>query len=287
MNNQAFIPGGSDSFVLPSPPVDADSFTWTANISAQTEVAFWAIDSQNRRGGISELKPVGSSSDTSCLVPKAASTGSSSSGTGTTTFTSSNPGISQPSGSETDRTEGKKGLSTGEIVGIAVGVGVAIPALLALLWYRRRQRRSSQDQQYPTYAPSDSPYGPRTSVYRSLPLQSPPMRYVAEPFNPPGGIYSQNPHSSDPFTASPSQNYQQYPETSYHGYNPGGEAPSTSSAIGGATSNGHPQYVVHQDAAEAMVNLPPHYRDRRDPITMSYPGNVGSFPNQGGDQKTG
>ncbi|KAK1219980.1 hypothetical protein PQX77_017276 [Marasmius sp. AFHP31] len=286
-NDQAFIPGGSDSFVLPASPADADSFTWKANISAQTEVAFWAIDSQNRRGGIDKLRTVGPSSDTSCLVPSAASTSTSSSGTGTSSSTSSKPGITQPSEGETDRTGGKKGLSTGDIIGIAIGVGVAFPALLALLWYWRRQRRNSQDLPYPPYPPT-SPYKSPTSPY-SLPLQSPPMQYVAEPFNPPGGIYSQNPHNSDPFGASPGQGYQQSPGTSYYGYNPGGGAPSTpaSAIAGGSTSSGRPQYVVHQDAAGGMANLPPQYLDRRGPITMSYQGNIGPFPHQGGDTKTG
>ncbi|KAJ8090746.1 hypothetical protein PM082_018312 [Marasmius tenuissimus] len=283
----AFIPGGSDSFVLPFSPIDADAFTWKANISAQTEVAFWTIDSQNRRGGIDKLRTVGSSSDTSCLVPKAASTSTSSSGsgTGTSTSTSSRPGITQPSEGETDRTGDKKGLSTGDVVAIAIGIGVALPALLGLLWYMRRQRRSSQDVPYPPYSPS-SPHKSPTSPY-PLPLQSPPMQYVAEPFNPPGGVYSQNPHNSDPFGASPSQSYPRSPGTSYYGYNPGGGAPSTPSAVGGSTSGGRPQDAVHQDAAEGMTNSPPQSVDRRGPVTMSYPGNIRPFPHQGGDTKTG
>ncbi|KAK1233531.1 hypothetical protein PQX77_003342 [Marasmius sp. AFHP31] len=281
----AFIPGGPDSFVLPFSPADADSFTWKANISAQTEVAFWVIDSQNRRGGIDNLRTVGPSSDTSCLVPKVTSTITSLSGTGTRTSTSSKPGITQPSEEETDRTGGKKELSTGEIIGIAIGVGVAIPALLALLWCWRRQRRKSQDLPYPPYSPTESYQAPTSPYF--LPLQSPPMQHGAEPFNSPGGVYSQNPHNSDPFGASPSQSYQQSPGTSYYGHAPGGGASSAPSAIGGgSTSSGRPHYVVRQDAAEGMVDLPPQYRDRRDPITMSYQGNVGPFPHQGGDTRT-
>ncbi|EEB99701.1 hypothetical protein MPER_00571, partial [Moniliophthora perniciosa FA553] len=48
-----YVPNGFDSFIL-NPPPEA-SYTWIANLKAQTRVAFTVTDSQGRRGGTDVL----------------------------------------------------------------------------------------------------------------------------------------------------------------------------------------------------------------------------------------
>ncbi|KAJ8095810.1 hypothetical protein PM082_022917 [Marasmius tenuissimus] len=64
----AHIPSGHDSFVLPFSPPDATAFRWKANITAQTEVAFSAIDSRGRIGGTDITRRVAPSGDSTCLL---------------------------------------------------------------------------------------------------------------------------------------------------------------------------------------------------------------------------
>ncbi|KAL0567806.1 hypothetical protein V5O48_014187, partial [Marasmius crinis-equi] len=113
-----FIPGGSDSFVIPfSPPPQAQDFNWKANVTAQAEVAISMIDSQGRSGGTDILRYVVGSSDNSCLLKK---------------DSSGSPTPPGPSGSPESQKEDS--LSTGAIAGIAIGAALVAGLLAGSLW---------------------------------------------------------------------------------------------------------------------------------------------------------
>ncbi|KAL0567764.1 hypothetical protein V5O48_014233 [Marasmius crinis-equi] len=132
----AFIPNGSDSFVIPFSPPQAESFTWKANVTAQTQVAISMIDSQDRSGGTESLRPVAGSSDKSCLLSNDTSGSTTAVGPAPTGVGPAPTGVSPNSDSQN-----KTSLSTGVIAGIAVG-GTLVAILLAGLIWRFMRRRS-------------------------------------------------------------------------------------------------------------------------------------------------
>jgi hypothetical protein len=237
---QGYIPGGHDSFVL-NPP-SAPSFTWIANLKAQTQVAFTVTDSQGRRGGTDSLRTVFPSNDSSCLPT---GTDASSSQSFSTSTATSNPDD-----------ESQHTLSTGAIAGVAAGGAVVGVIVLGVIWClcRRRNAKKRPRSIDLTEHYRVEPFHPEANP-SSQQMVSSPFTLGAEgypPMRPPHSLTS----NSDRDSRS------SFPES----------APLTSFTSGSKGSSnparGQSTYIVHRDIEDTMppIELPPEYSERRAPI---------------------
>ncbi|KAF9467371.1 hypothetical protein BDZ94DRAFT_1233148 [Collybia nuda] len=234
----AFIPNGSDSFVLPFSPPNSDQFNWKANISAQTQVTFSVIDSQGRNGGTDALRLVAPSNDKSCLLNTSSSSTS-------------------QSGNPTSGSDHKGGLPTGAVVGIAIGGAIVVVILILLLWWLKKRPNPAKSRRGSINLVDDFPQG------SDLPQPMVGHQYAPIPY--PSITASQR--MSNP--ASPSQSEQEPQRLiplrlhSQH-FDEG----SPSSASSSASGNRQTKFVVHRDIDEdeTPIELPPQYDDRRAPI---------------------
>ncbi|KAF9264400.1 hypothetical protein L218DRAFT_241665 [Marasmius fiardii PR-910] len=186
----ALIPGGSDSFVLPFSPPDAPVFHWKAAIKAQTQVAFSMIDSQGRKGVTCPLRIVAPSNDTSCLSNAFPNSTSVSGYPGPTTSVSDDGSPNSPSAQRT-------ALSTGGIIGIAIGGASFLGILVAGLVCRRTTKNKRYSPRLIPDADIISPFSVNSSENytpsgdarlgrgRKLPAQLDVMGEVAAPTDPP------------------------------------------------------------------------------------------------------
>lgn len=173
VNIAVVVPGGPSQVLVP-PVSSSNAYDWTASLKAGTSVMFSMVDAQGRNGGSSDIRVVGSSSDSSCLgnappppapatisvapatvvastivasaVPGTVISGSFIPGTvvsgtfvpGTATVTASATASSSASQSQSP-TKSKGGMSTGAVVGIVGGVGLGVGILMFAFWWRRRK----------------------------------------------------------------------------------------------------------------------------------------------------
>ena len=252
-----------------SPPNAAD-FTWKANITAQTEVAFSMIDSRGRSGGTDIMRRVQPSGDKSCIL----SSGGGDSGTGTG---------SNPSNNNDDDRGGQKLLSVGAIAGIAVGGAVIACILMGIIWCLMR-RRSKSKRARPLDLSDDFSRNTQTSqTQNNLPQQYAPVPYpgpgvlMAPGANAPSASFL--PDRLGQHTPSASLSATSPPQSQYSG-----EGPSSSS---GQTASSSRRFIVHRDIEEGdePVDLPPEYSDRRAPIQGL--AETSSAPSHGGKTKKG
>ncbi|CAE6432704.1 unnamed protein product [Rhizoctonia solani] len=131
------IPLGK-TFVL-DPPL-ADSYTWTTNIAAGTNVVFIVVDAQGRQGGSTDLYTVGSSDDSTCITSNSpGSTAQSGTSTSTSTATSMPSSTSAPA----------SGNTSSAVIGSSIAGGaVFLVAIASLVWFfllRNRKRRPDEE----------------------------------------------------------------------------------------------------------------------------------------------
>ncbi|KAG8636280.1 hypothetical protein MANES_16G115300v8 [Manihot esculenta] len=137
------------------------------------------------------------------------------SGTPSTPATRSPP----PPSSANAPPTGSSGISTGVVVGIAIG-GVAILLVLSLLCLccRKKRRRSDHEAAYyvppPPPGPKDGPYGgqqqhwqqnvppPPDRVFTSMPKPNPPPPVASRPPHPPERVSMTSPPPPPPFMSS-------------------------------------------------------------------------------------
>ncbi|KAF8640811.1 hypothetical protein AX17_000460 [Amanita inopinata Kibby_2008] len=259
------VPGG-ESFILHPPP--ADSFTWIANLTAGTPVAFSVFDSQNRIGGTSDMNIVQITNDTSCL-------------------SSSTPSTSMPSPSATRTT-----LPASLIKGLAVGITIGILGILGFLslvgffCYKRSRLRGPHLRPSPsgvdlTYDPGDAPLSSnaRSRLSSSVPtpytlpaessLDSVQLRQNAQNDSS-SMICAHNSEQSlwnqpQPFIARAprSSTYSRHSKWSVHNQ----DTPRVPDL---QTSSTHPSdVIVHTDISETPdghIELPPQYSENRAPL---------------------
>ncbi|ESK87002.1 hypothetical protein Moror_12002 [Moniliophthora roreri MCA 2997] len=238
-----YVPNGFESFVLNPPP--EPSYTWIANLKAQTRVAFTVMDSQGRRGGTDVLNTVLPSKDSSCLSPGTDSSSSQSVLTpASITNPSSSPSSSSPppSSSTTTTVENSVSLSTGAIAGIAVGGAAICILIIAAIWYfcrRRSTRNIGHTKSFPIH--------PFIYTDSSQPMSSKPFK---TPLHPPHPLTDAAQESGSSFTPTLT--------TAATGSNGGA----------GATQGGQSGFIIHHDIDEVMppMELPPQYSERRAPI---------------------
>ncbi|OCH96068.1 hypothetical protein OBBRIDRAFT_787521 [Obba rivulosa] len=138
------IPAG-DSFIL-NAPSGQDSFNWTADLPAMTDVLFIMTDSKGRQGGSTQIDTVGMSDTSACLTgnyptsvanPPSASTSSTSSASASSSSAASNSGSNSKDSS---------GTSGATIAGAVIGslLGIAVAASLVIFFMRKRRTRTGQ-----------------------------------------------------------------------------------------------------------------------------------------------
>ena len=149
------VPQGQ-SFVIHPPP--ADSFTWTANLTAGTQVAFSVYDSDYRIGGTSSIRVVQSTDNTSCL-------------------TSAVPPAASPSSTSIPTEHSQGGLSVNVVKGLAIAVSIGALGLLGFIGligfccYRKNKLRQAQSRPASSFV--DLTHDPNGTL---LSLQGPALR---------------------------------------------------------------------------------------------------------------
>ncbi|KAL0571662.1 hypothetical protein V5O48_010302 [Marasmius crinis-equi] len=266
----AFLPGGSDSFVVPFSPAQAKSFNWKANVTAQAQVAISVIDSQGRGGGTDIMRVVAGSSDKSCL----SDTGSS----GTTTGGATPTGGSGGSGTDS---ESKSSFGTGAIAGIAVGAALVSGLLAGLIWWLTRRR--SKDPRGPRAIDLAEDMGHNGAEQPMLSAQYqpdpfPPV-FVAPGMNASVGSFQPNQQQQHPYPPPGIPRQQSY-------YDDTTSSSGAGSSASGSRTTKTSNFIVHRDIEEAdePVDLPPQYVDRRAPIpglAVDSPPPVGARPKKG------
>ncbi|KAG1734070.1 uncharacterized protein EDB91DRAFT_1057111, partial [Suillus paluster] len=133
------IPGGQ-SLVFNS--VTSSSYTSVMDVSAESTLVFFIIDSQGRQGGASDLQPVSGSSNSSCLGANSPS--STAGGISPTASPTSDPSASSGTASSTSSPSTSSGSNVALIAGTASGGAVVIVALVILGMFLLRKRRASR-----------------------------------------------------------------------------------------------------------------------------------------------
>ncbi|KAF9467370.1 hypothetical protein BDZ94DRAFT_1033684 [Collybia nuda] len=260
----AFIPGGTDSFIVPFSPPDTDSFVWKANITAQTHVSFSVIDSQGRFGGSNSLHLVAPSNDYTCLLTTGGNSTSELPNTPSPT-SSSNPSQTSNPGHKSSN------LPVGAIVAFAIGGIVVVVILAALLWWLRKRRSKSNVHRDTVDLADDFPSNPEIPQ-PMLSQQFAPVPYPS--------IYMSQASSSVSSFRPEQLRPPLLPPLLAQSQNNG----STSSLAAASSSKPGSQskFIVHRDIdeVEEPIELPPQYDGHRTPI----PGLVQASPLQHGGQ---
>ncbi|ESK86992.1 hypothetical protein Moror_10922 [Moniliophthora roreri MCA 2997] len=253
-----YIPNGFESFVLNPPP--ASSYTWIANLKAQTWVAFTVTDSQGRQGGTDVLNMVLPSNDSSCLSPGTDSTSSQSAFTPTTTSPSPSP-----------TAEDGVSLSTGAIAGIAVGGAAICIIIIAAIWYFCRRRNTQRQSRNIDL----------TESFQASPLvyTNSPQLMSSQPFA--TTVYSRThpPHTPHPLTSdSIRESGSSFIPDSVSAQLSTNATPGSKGGFN-PSRGGQSRFIVHQDIDEVMppIELPPQYSAGRTPIQgMAYASSIPS-----------
>ncbi|KAL0951286.1 hypothetical protein HGRIS_007997 [Hohenbuehelia grisea] len=248
----ASVPGGQ-SFVL-NPP-EGDSYNWTANVDAGTSIIFTMFDSTGRAGGTSDVKVVLRSDDTTCLQRD------------------------PPVPAHTPSSQQRK-LSSGAIAAIVVGVLVFLASLpvAALLFIRREHRRSlvrspsnqtldlTGGQSTPRPSPLSTEMAGTITPY-NFPSRRPSNAYLPPPAAPTVSSTAASVPGWYPYKPSARA---ERPELSVVATE--SELPSRSNTA----NTRHSRVYVHSDIDETpseanddVVELPPQYSARRQPILTS------------------
>ncbi|PFH50811.1 hypothetical protein AMATHDRAFT_47618 [Amanita thiersii Skay4041] len=253
------IPQGNSFAVYPPP---ADSFVWTANVTAGTPVAFSVYDAQHRIGGTSSIRIVQLTNQTSCL--------SSSTSPNNPNF----PGSGLPSSA-------KKGLAIGISIGVVALLLIAF--LIAFVCYKRLGHRRSSVRT--SSLAVDLTYDPRSTPV-SMQRQTPPLpleHYMPTPFVLPAlseqtddvqrltstsythGARKSWLSQSDPPLGSTQRSSSQPRHSKWSVQN---QESTASSAITGRVSTVDPSdIVVHTDIEDTLpIEIPPQYSENRTPL---------------------
>lgn len=169
------------------------------------------------------------------------------------TGSSTSPALGTPTGGY-NQTQKSGGLSTGMIVGIAVGgIGFVIILSQLLWWFRRRGSKPSFHNSRPADVAEAFPRTPGSSQ-PVLPWHIPyPVVFLPQGMNNPDTLFSGQQRQRSPPPPQP-QNYDE-------------GSPSSQAAASLVPGSRRAEFIVHRDIdeASAQVELPPHYNDRRTP----------------------
>ncbi|TFK56983.1 hypothetical protein OE88DRAFT_1650518 [Heliocybe sulcata] len=297
------IPGGNVFYV--QPPSGPTSFDWTADVAAGTSVIWAVTDARGRQGGTSDVQSVGITNDASCLLANAPSSTSnppsatSSIASTSTLNTGSGSSSTAPAASATTSpsSDPTNSVSTAAIAGTVIGGLVAVAAVVTLLLFCLKNRRSrwpyahrdshrldSVDltQEPIAYQVSPYPYTPNTahmpqsSAYSEADFMDaqgrgpvyplPPLPSEPPPFDPYGTPQPQTPHT-------PGTSFGERPRRQSRQSAGSSAAGRRKAAMAGVTSYQAPsRFILHNDMEEIMpdengvVELPPQYSEARKPI---------------------
>jgi len=277
------IPSGQSFGLLP--PSGPTSFSWIADVAAETSIVFMMLDSQERNGGSSDVKQVGITDDSSCLNSSSPSstTTSPSSATTSPSSTSSSTASTMPA-APSSSTSPSHGLSAAVIIGAAAGglVSIAVLGGLVLFFLRKqnsRHVRSDIDLSYESTSASNiRPYTISSSTnlsqqYSPPPHFDPPAQYEHRPFIPPPDpeplSYPRSRHSM-----TNSQSELLSPELEQSGSSSSFMSTAQRKAgMVGVTSYQPSRFVLHTDVDDApheeeLIELPPQYSDNRRPLQL-------------------
>ncbi|KAI0741889.1 hypothetical protein C8Q80DRAFT_1196876 [Daedaleopsis nitida] len=129
-----FVPGGS-VFIL-QPGATDTSYNWLVDVATGTTLGFYMQDALGRQGGTTEFMVVQESQDASCL--DAQSPASFSNAPSMTSASAAPTATTDPQSASAS----SKRLQSGALAGVIVGPIGALVAVIALVWYGLRNRRS-------------------------------------------------------------------------------------------------------------------------------------------------
>ncbi|KAH7929313.1 hypothetical protein BV22DRAFT_130605 [Leucogyrophana mollusca] len=276
----ALVESGN-SFVISPPASSVDRYSWTADVEEGSSIVFVMTDADGRQGGSSNVTVVGASGSTECLSTTStlSTTPTTPPQTPTGTATTSSPASTSTSSA---------GVSMATVAGAVAGSVVASAAVFAAALCCLRKRQTSRLPPDP-YAVHDSPprrrrgfgFGRRSDVphIQPFPYHASPASQLIPLMHPESAYPSA--HNINAPAHLRQQSWESYNRDGVGAYRDSGVS-STSSlgrvkvVVGGTTVPHHTReptrFVRHTDVEDAVlgenrvVELPPHYSERRRPL---------------------
>ncbi|KAG8806848.1 hypothetical protein FRC18_005867 [Serendipita sp. 400] len=249
---RGIIPVGT-SFEL-SPPEQATSFSWSADIATGSRILFYMVDNDGRISTTSPILQVTESANSTCIDESSPHS----------TISSVTQEPTSPTSTSTPSQGGGGKDHTPAIIGGSVAGGLALLTLIALIIWTVRRRRDPL-KRYKKRRARNGPDGmrpidlaPSTPDLRGQGARLPPLEFEPQPFILPPARSTNGHAGADGVPLSPTH----VSNTNHGDNNPGQTGMSKSMAGPSSQPLAPPRFVLHTDAGSihgGALEQPPTY----------------------------